>query len=154
MEVHIGGTEVRVNKLEELCQQLQCASQDIPNNIKNEVELQMRHLHQERQEADSLMADKRCLTAAIGNLQDLESLSHAQSWLTEKLSALDGPAPSSIYDKGGFQGTIFAEISSHEDCDLVVALLRTAGINQGDTRFGPHKTDHQWKELLAISALD
>ena len=83
MEVHIGGTEVRVNKLEELCQQLQCASQDIPNNIKNEVEFQMRHLHQERQEADSLMADKRCLTAAIGNLQDLESLSHAQSWLTD-----------------------------------------------------------------------
>ena len=72
----------------------------------------------------------------------------------EKLSALDGPAPRSIYDKGGFQGKIFAEISSHEDCDLVVALLRSAGINQGDTRFGPHKTDHQWKELLAISALD
>ena len=42
MEVHIGGTEGRVNKLEELCQQLQCASQEIPDNIKKEVEGQMR----------------------------------------------------------------------------------------------------------------
>ena len=34
MEVHIGCTKVRVNKLEELCQQLQCVSQHIPDNIK------------------------------------------------------------------------------------------------------------------------
>ena len=99
--------------------------------MKKEVELQMRHLQKERQEAGTLMADKRCLTAVIDNLQGLESLSHAQSWLTEKLSALDAPAPESIYDKGGFQGTIFADFSSHEDRDLAVALLRSAGINQG-----------------------
>ena len=35
-----------------------------------------------------------------------------------------------IYDKGGFQGTIFAEFASHEDRDIAVALLCSAGINQ------------------------
>ena len=33
-------------------------------------------------------------------------------------------------------------------CCVVLASTK------GDTRFGPHKTDQQWNELLAISALD
>ena len=113
MEVHIGGTEVRVNKLEELCQQLQCASQDIPDNIQKEVELQMRHLHKERQEAGILMADKRCLAAVIGNLQGLYSLSYAQSRLMgSKAQFLPN-----------FLRTRIAIWRLH--------LLRSAGINRG-----------------------
>ena len=41
-----------------------------------------------------------------------------------------GQLRKNIDDKGGFQGTIFAEIASHDDRDMAVALLRSAGINQ------------------------
>ena len=71
------------------------------------------------------------MTTVIDNLQGLETLSRAQSWLTDKLSSVDGPSHKSIYGKGGFPGTIFAEFTSHEDRDLAVALVRSAGINQG-----------------------
>ena len=127
MEVHIGGAELRVTKLEKMYHHLQVASRDIPSDIKKEVQVQMQKLHKQRSEADiSFATDKRCLTA----VQGLESLSRAQSWLTDMLSSVDGPAPKNIYDKGGFQGTIFAEFASHEDRDMAVALLPSAGINQ------------------------
>ena len=47
---------------------------------------------------------------------------------------MDGPALRTIDDNGGFQGTMLAEFASHEDRDLAVALLRSAGINQGGNR--------------------
>ena len=152
VEVHVGGTELRVTKPKEIYHHLQVASRDIPSDIKKEVQVQMQELHKQRSEADkSLATDKRCLTAVIGNLQGLESLSRAQSWLTDKLSSVHGPAPKNIYDKGGFQGTIFTEFASHEDRDMAGALLRSAGINQGGNKIpGLHRTEPAWNELHGI----
>ena len=130
MEVHVGGIELRVTKLEGMYQQLQDAPREIPNDIKKEVQMQMQQLHEQRSEVDkSFSTDKKCLTAVIGNLQGLETLSRAQLRLTDKLFSARN-----IHDKGGFQGTIFAEFASHEDRDLAAALLRSDGINQDRNR--------------------
>ena len=135
MEVHIGGIEIRVTKLEGMYQQLQDAHWEIPNDIKKEVQMQMQELHKQRSEIDkSFSMEEKCLTAVIGNLQSLETLSRAQLRLTDKLFSVDGPAPRNFHEKGRFQGTIFAESASHDDRDLAVALLRSDGINQDRNR--------------------
>ena len=115
MEVHIGGSEIRITKLEEMYHHLQVASRDIPSDSKKEVQVQMQELHKQCSEADKslgpLQRTRNALTAVIGNLQGLESLSRAQSWLTNKFSSVHGPAPKNIYDKDRQGG-----ISRHNIC--------------------------------------
>ena len=103
--------------------------------IRKEVELQMQNVKREHQKSEhAIQSDKRCLTAVIGNLEGLKTLARAQAWLFDKLKSLDGPAPRSVYDKGGFRGTVFADFTSHEERDLAVALLRSAGVEHEGKR--------------------
>ena len=41
-------------------------------------------------------ADKRALTAVVGNL-GTECISEAQTWLSDKLTVLKGPQPHTMY---------------------------------------------------------
>ena len=47
--------------------------------------------------ADKNPADKRSVTAVIGNLEGLKPLDEAQAWLKDKFAVLDSPSPTQVY---------------------------------------------------------
>ena len=127
MESRMDMSETRVNKLEEVGQQLQAQISKIKDFVRDEVgtvllEKKVGVL------ADKNVADKRSVTAVIGNLEGLKSLGEAQAWLKNKLAVLDSPSPTQVYAKGMYKGMVFAEFKDTFERDMAVTLLRTAGL--------------------------
>ena len=70
-------------------------------------------------------------TTVIGGLDALPSLPDATTWLTTKLSALQGPSHIGTYMKSQvFQGLLFAKFRTSVDRDTAVALLRKAEMHE------------------------
>ena len=74
-------------------------------------------------------------TMVIGGLDALPSLQEATTWLTTKLSALQGPSHIGTYMKSQmFQGLLFAKFRNSVDRDTAVALLRNAEMQEKGKR--------------------
>eukprot|EP00434_Breviolum_minutum_P039610 symbB.v1.2.035178.t1/scaffold4680.1/size38694/1 len=129
MESRMDVTQAQVAKMDELVQHLNEEMSQVEGLIKTQVEAAMREMKPGMKTQNlEAKADKRTLTAVIGNLEGIGSLAQAQAWLKDKLTVLQGPAPVQIYGKGTFQGMMFAEFKDQFDRDLAVTLLKTAGL--------------------------
>ena len=129
MESRMDVTQAQVAKMDELVQHLNEEMSQVEGLIKTQVEAAMREMKPGMKTQNfEAKADKRTLTAVIGNLEGIGSLAQAQAWLKDKLTVLKGPAPVQIYSKGTFQGMMFAEFQDQFDRDLAVTLLKTAGL--------------------------
>ncbi|CAE7326587.1 unnamed protein product [Symbiodinium sp. CCMP2592] len=74
-------------------------------------------------------------TMVIGGLDGLPALQNATTWLTTKLSALQGPSHIGTYMKSQtFQGLLFAKFRTSVDRDTAVALLRSAEMHEKGKR--------------------
>ena len=127
MESRMDMSETRVDKLEEVGQQLQAQISKIKDFVRDEVGTVLREKKADVL-ADKNLADKRSVTAVIGNLEGLKSLGEAQVWLKDKLAVLDSPSPTQVYAKGMYKGMVFAEFKDTYERDMAVTLLRTAGL--------------------------
>ena len=108
MESRMDMSETRVDKLEEVGQQLQAQISKIKDFVRDEVGTVLREKKADVL-ADNNLADKRSVTAVIGNLEGLKSLGEALAWLKDKLAVLDSPSPTQVYAKGMYKSMVFAE---------------------------------------------
>ena len=127
MESRMDLSETRVDKLEEVSQQLHTEILKMKEFVREEVGTVLREKKVDLI-ANMYPADKRSVTAVIGNLEGLKSLGEAQAWLKDKLAVLDSPHPTQVYAKGMYKGMVFAEFKDTYERDMAVTLLRTAGL--------------------------
>jgi hypothetical protein len=74
-------------------------------------------------------------TMVVGRLQSLQTLETATLWLNDKLKTLNGPCQQGTYMKSQqFQGLLFAKFLSTFERATAVALLRSAGLQEGGAR--------------------
>ena len=126
MENRMNMFDIRSAKLEKLCVQLE--RNRIHVGIHEEIQKQLQGMRgSDGKSATAFTADKRALTAVVGNL-GTECISEAQTWLSDKLTVLKGPQPHMMCSKGDFGGMLLAEFQDQYQRDLVVTLLKTAGI--------------------------
>ncbi|CAK0838048.1 unnamed protein product [Prorocentrum cordatum] len=136
-------TDVRVEKLEHLFEETgrnpNLANDALDTNIREYVQEYManqpNYTHNAAQPdyagTQHTHTDKRMLTTIIGNLDGLDDLVSATTWLQDKIEAMSGPRPSKVYAKGQYKGIIVAEFRDPGVRDLCVELLRRAGLKCG-----------------------
>ena len=135
------GQGVRIEKLETVLQNI-LANENTQNKSTN---TQLDHMQQQLDQLQSRVdafnttssspttpTDISC-AMVVGGLQHLATLHAATQWLSDKLSALQGPMHQGTYIKSTtFNGLVFAKFASKLERDTAVALLRSVKFNEGD----------------------
>ena len=139
MEGNMNLHDIRIEKLENtmaaLEEQIKNANAE---TTQAQLKEQMDHMHAQlsnMQVTPRSAATEVMKTMAVGGLQSLQTLEKATLWLNDKLKTLNGPCQQGTYMKSPqFQGLLFAKFSSTCERDTAVAMLRSAGLQEGGTR--------------------
>ena len=138
IESTVGEQGLRIDKLEQLVMH----AEGTPRSHVSERSVQLEnHINDLQSQVAALRTSEPSTqqdymrTMVIGGLDALPSLQEATTWLTTKLSALQGPSHIGTYMKSQmFQGLLFAKFRNSVDRDTAVALLRSAEMQEKGKR--------------------
>ena len=138
IESTVGEQGLRIDKLEQLVMHAEGTPRSHVSERSVQLENQINDLQSQvaalRTSEPSTQQDYM-RTMVIGGLDALPSLQEATTWLTTKLSALQGPSHIGTYMKSQmFQGLLFAKFRNSVDRDTAVALLRSAEMQEKGKR--------------------